>query len=176
LGTIQSNASRRRRKISCTIFHRCSCSALSRRSGLVLLERFTLQWLPPAGLTGQTPRCFAMKPNFTSTPSRSRPRLFQQISLHLELGDLFAQPCYLGILDAATYFFQWQVTEDLPLICHQPLHKQEQRVCNPLFCKEIRGRGERIRTSGLYVPNVALYRAKLHPDGRTIAKAGTGKP
>ena len=28
------------------------------------------------------------------------------------------------------------------------------------------GRGERIRTSGLYVPNVALYQAKLHPDGR----------
>lgn len=25
------------------------------------------------------------------------------------------------------------------------------------------GRGERIRTSGLYVPNVALYQAKLHP-------------
>uniref|UniRef100_UPI001955435A hypothetical protein n=1 Tax=Burkholderia cepacia TaxID=292 RepID=UPI001955435A len=24
--------------------------------------------------------------------------------------------------------------------------------------------GERIRTSGLYVPNVALYQAKLHPD------------
>ena len=31
--------------------------------------------------------------------------------------------------------------------------------------KEIFGRGERIRTSGLYVPNVALYQAKLHPDG-----------
>jgi hypothetical protein len=30
--------------------------------------------------------------------------------------------------------------------------------------KEIPGRGERIRTSGLYVPNVALYQAKLHPD------------
>jgi hypothetical protein len=30
--------------------------------------------------------------------------------------------------------------------------------------KEILGRGERIRTSGLYVPNVALYQAKLHPD------------
>ena len=30
--------------------------------------------------------------------------------------------------------------------------------------KEEIGRGERIRTSGLYVPNVALYRAKLHPD------------
>lgn len=29
---------------------------------------------------------------------------------------------------------------------------------------EIFGRGERIRTSGLYVPNVALYQAKLHPD------------
>src|SRR5690348_14617209 len=28
------------------------------------------------------------------------------------------------------------------------------------------GRGERIRTSGLYVPNVALYQAKLHPDCR----------
>jgi hypothetical protein len=27
------------------------------------------------------------------------------------------------------------------------------------------GRGERIRTSGLYVPNVALYQAKLHPEG-----------
>jgi hypothetical protein len=26
------------------------------------------------------------------------------------------------------------------------------------------GRGERIRTSGLHVPNVALYQAKLHPD------------
>ena len=28
----------------------------------------------------------------------------------------------------------------------------------------INGRGERIRTSGLYVPNVALYQAKLHPE------------
>ena len=26
------------------------------------------------------------------------------------------------------------------------------------------GRGERIRTSDLYVPNVALYQAKLHPE------------
>ena len=31
-------------------------------------------------------------------------------------------------------------------------------------CPEMVGRGERIRTSGLYVPNVALYQAKLHPD------------
>ena len=31
------------------------------------------------------------------------------------------------------------------------------------------GRGERIRTSGLYVPNVALYQAKLHPEVLQIA-------
>jgi hypothetical protein len=30
------------------------------------------------------------------------------------------------------------------------------------------GRGERIRTSGLYVPNVALYQAKLHPAKEAI--------
>jgi hypothetical protein len=30
------------------------------------------------------------------------------------------------------------------------------------------GRGERIRTSGLYVPNVALYQAKLHPDADNV--------
>jgi hypothetical protein len=29
---------------------------------------------------------------------------------------------------------------------------------------KLRGRGERIRTSGLYVPNVALYQTKLRPD------------
>ena len=32
------------------------------------------------------------------------------------------------------------------------------------FCFDLNGRGERIRTSGLYVPNVALYQAKLHPE------------
>ncbi len=31
------------------------------------------------------------------------------------------------------------------------------------FLVFLSGRGERIRTSGLYVPNVALYQAKLHP-------------
>ena len=30
------------------------------------------------------------------------------------------------------------------------------------------GRGERIRTSGLYVPNVALYQTKLHPAVRGL--------
>ena len=37
----------------------------------------------------------------------------------------------------------------------------------PANCAELAGFiefcGERIRTSGLYVPNVALYQAKLHP-------------
>ena len=36
--------------------------------------------------------------------------------------------------------------------------------CKPFSVWRFFGRGERIRTSGLYVPNVALYRAKLHPD------------
>jgi hypothetical protein len=34
------------------------------------------------------------------------------------------------------------------------------------------GRGERIRTSGLYVPNVALHQAELHPaPTRAVAAA-----
>lgn len=41
---------------------------------------------------------------------------------------------------------------------------------------EITGRGERIRTSGLYVPNVALYQAKLHPDSAAIADAKFDAP
>ena len=38
------------------------------------------------------------------------------------------------------------------------------------------GRGERIRTSGLYVPNVALYQAKLHPEvePEIVANLGWG--
>ena len=39
------------------------------------------------------------------------------------------------------------------------------QVLDPLgLFRFLSGRGERIRTSGLYVPNVALYQAKLHPD------------
>ncbi len=37
----------------------------------------------------------------------------------------------------------------------------------PSMCvngRSMAGRGERIRTSGLYVPNVALYQTKLHPE------------
>src|SRR5260364_33450 len=39
-------------------------------------------------------------------------------------------------------------------------------------CRQKCGRGERIRTSGLYVPNVALYLAKLHPDSFQIGCNG----
>ena len=42
--------------------------------------------------------------------------------------------------------------------------------------EEAFGRGERIRTSGLYVPNVALYQAKLHPDGATRVVINGGHP
>ncbi len=41
---------------------------------------------------------------------------------------------------------------------------QNGRFKRPFYLGDC-GRGERIRTSGLYVPNVALYLAKLHPDG-----------
>ena len=36
---------------------------------------------------------------------------------------------------------------------------------------------ERIRTSGLYVPNVALYQTKLHPASRVVAEVyQSGQP
>ena len=41
---------------------------------------------------------------------------------------------------------------------------------------EADGRGERIRTSGLYVPNVALYQAKLHPEGQKGADVHLSGP
>jgi putative transposase len=49
----------------------------------------------------------------------------------------------------------------------------DQRYCYPLtitdfssrylLCCEISGRGDRIRTCDIYVPNVALYQSELHP-------------
>jgi hypothetical protein len=42
--------------------------------------------------------------------------------------------------------------------------KKARSAVRLIWLFEFCGRGERIRTSGLYVPNVALYRAKLHPD------------
>ena len=37
-------------------------------------------------------------------------------------------------------------------------------ICARPYVFYISGRGGRIRTDDLYVPNVALYQAKLHPD------------
>src|SRR6476620_12773375 len=34
------------------------------------------------------------------------------------------------------------------------------------------GRGDRIRTCDLYVPNVALYQTELHPDSRAANSSG----
>ena len=48
--------------------------------------------------------------------------------------------------------------------------KQKAQVLDSLgLFAECGGRGERIRTSGLYVPNVALYLTKLHPGGAVWA-------
>ena len=46
-------------------------------------------------------------------------------------------------------------------------HTDNKKPANPENLRVwacVAGRGERIRTSGLYVPNVALYQAKLHPE------------
>ena len=45
---------------------------------------------------------------------------------------------------------------------NDPKQKTAQQAGRFFFINS--GRGERIRTSGLYVPNVALYQAKLHPE------------
>ncbi len=55
------------------------------------------------------------------------------------------------------------------MIAQWRIRAQKQKTAQDVdgFCLGIQGnsgRGERIRTSGLYVPNVALYQAKLHPD------------
>lgn len=60
---------------------------------------------------------------------------------------------------------------DLPGAVNLSATKRRQEVttcscerCENLLLAHESGRGERIRTSGLYVPNVALYQAKLHPE------------
>ena len=50
-----------------------------------------------------------------------------------------------------------------PATIHGAVGTLSQRGADGVANREA-GRGERIRTSGLYVPNVALYQAKLHPD------------
>ena len=52
-------------------------------------------------------------------------------------------------------------------IRNRPKAKKPKRVITWAFLF-VSGRGERIRTSGLYVPNVALYQAKLHPVGVSL--------
>jgi hypothetical protein len=48
-----------------------------------------------------------------------------------------------------------------------------EKISSQLFLKKACGRGDTIRTCGLYVPNVALYRAELHPDdGRCKNSSG----
>ena len=47
---------------------------------------------------------------------------------------------------------------------HGPLHQ-----CEAIWGREkskFIGRGDRIRTCDIYVPNVALYQSELHPDDR----------
>ena len=60
----------------------------------------------------------------------------------------------------------------------RPESKKAAHCCAAFSLKS--GRGERIRTSGLYVPNVALYQAKLHPEeGASIRLLGprmSGEP
>src|SRR5688572_5491124 len=51
------------------------------------------------------------------------------------------------------------------------LYKRQRRGVTTALLS-VSGRGERIRTSGLYVPNVALYQAKLHPEGLERISAG----
>ena len=60
------------------------------------------------------------------------------------------------------------IIADTPWLCKPKQHLRVHSFMHAFrgsHVKEESGRGERIRTSGLYVPNVALYQAKLHPDG-----------
>ncbi len=57
--------------------------------------------------------------------------------------------------------------------CVVRLAKCPRRQRKAWACVKTDGRGERIRTSGLYVPNVALYQAKLHPAMRGATRRQT---
>ncbi|CRD53399.1 hypothetical protein BN1263280274 [Stenotrophomonas maltophilia] len=52
----------------------------------------------------------------------------------------------------------------LPKQCH---FREQKRLDDftRLQCDHVSGRGDRIRTCDLYVPNVALYQTELHPEG-----------
>ena len=61
-------------------------------------------------------------------------------------------PKDISKLDEVPSRFAWKARRETLTLRHGPSVSVKQT-----------GRGERIRTSGLYVPNVALYQAKLHP-------------
>ena len=66
-----------------------------------------------------------------------------------------------------------------PSICslvYTQLQKLATTIVLSVAVAQKSGRGERIRTSGLHVPNVALYQAKLHPEGSQCNKAGWFDP
>ena len=70
----------------------------------------------------------------------------------------------IALMRASRWPDQWRKTAQKTK--NRRTNKKAQRGLGlmSLTDKEKSGRGERIRTSGLYVPNVALYQAKLHPD------------
>src|SRR5690606_37675709 len=49
---------------------------------------------------------------------------------------------------------------------------QQKTGTGPVFRFANFGRGDRMRTCDLYVPNVALYQAELHPDGEPLIVVG----
>ena len=51
-------------------------------------------------------------------------------------------------------------------------HKKEKAKTDASVFALESGRGERIRTSDSYVPNVVLYQAELHPEIRSVAPFG----
>ena len=51
-------------------------------------------------------------------------------------------------------------------------HKKEKTKTDASVFALESGRGERIRTSDSYVPNVVLYQAELHPEIRSVAPSG----
>ena len=77
---------------------------------------------------------------------------------------------HLDSVEAAQWWYR-AVSQRQPDRVRQSAHQQ----CQQFWFDRRTGRGERIRTSGLYVPNVALYQAKLHPD-LAARKRATSSP
>ncbi len=82
------------------------------------------------------------------------------IKFELENSDILTRP---GVASASRHH---KSRMQIYLSQIEQVEKRDQYAKNVDFKQYLRlfGRGERIRTSGLYVPNVALYQAKLHPE------------